>query len=93
MVGKVLPEIIAGIQSSPVYVIVLCPNPEVVIEREVMRPKSGYGRGFTPENFHQLLLDETPRIGLWLDSSNQTPAETVNEIIARTRAGEGLVIP
>jgi hypothetical protein len=26
---------------------------------------------------------ETPHIGLWLDSSQQTPDETVEEIVAR----------
>lgn len=92
MVGKVLSEVIARIRPYPVYVIVLCPAPEIVAEREIMRYKSGYGKGFTPENFHQLMSDETPRIGLWLDSSQQTPEETVNEIITRTQSGEGRVI-
>ncbi|MDF2650882.1 MAG: hypothetical protein K0Q73_6687, partial [Paenibacillus sp.] len=27
--------------------------------------------------------NETPRIGMWLDSSELTPEETVNEIITR----------
>ena len=60
--------------------------------REERRPKSGYRGGFTPENFHQLLLDETPRVGLWLDSSQQTPEETVDEILACTQNGEGHII-
>ena len=28
------------------------------------------------------LRNDTPRIGLWLDSSDQTPDETVDEILA-----------
>lgn len=32
----------------------------------------------------------TPRIGLWIDNSDQTPDETVDEILRRAR-GEGMV--
>ena len=92
MVGKVLPEVISRIQARPLYLIVLQPDPLTVAEREKTRSKTGYGGGFTPDNFHKLLLEETPRIGLWLDSSQQTSEETVDEIIIRTKAGEGLII-
>lgn len=33
--------------------------------------------------FYVVLRDETPRIGLWLDTSELTPEETVNEILTR----------
>lgn len=91
IVGKILPEVIARIQSRPIYVIILCPEPNIVARREAARPKTGYGGGFTPEIFHQLLLNETPRIGLWLDTSGQTPEETVNEILIHTKNGAGRV--
>ncbi|MER7129260.1 hypothetical protein [Streptosporangium saharense] len=30
-----------------------------------------------------VLRERTPRLGLWLDTSEQTPEETVEEILAR----------
>ncbi len=91
MVGTVLPEVIARVTARPLYCIVLCPDPTSVAAREAERAKTGYGGGFTPENFHALLLNETPRIGLWIDSTHLTPEETVNVILQRTAEGEGLI--
>jgi hypothetical protein len=36
----------------------------------------------TPEDLDRL-LGSTPHTGLWLDTSNQTPKETVDEILRR----------
>ncbi|GIO05696.1 hypothetical protein J31TS6_17240 [Brevibacillus reuszeri] len=44
--------------------------------------KKGYGF-WTVEGLDSLLRNETPRIGMWLDSSELTPEETVNEMITR----------
>ena len=33
---------------------------------------------------HRDFLEETPRLGLWLDSSGQTPEQTVEQIVADT---------
>ena len=38
--------------------------------------------GFTIAGL-QAALDETPRAGLWLDTSAQTPGQTVSEILRR----------
>lgn len=46
----------------------------------MQRGKVGYS-GFTVEALHEGFLRETPRIGFWLDTSNLTPAETVQAII------------
>jgi hypothetical protein len=37
------------------------------------------------EALDHVLRSETPRIGLWLDTSNQTPEQTADEIIARMK--------
>ena len=39
----------------------------------------------------EVLRHETPRIGLWIDSSVQTPDETVEEILDRV-GQEGLIL-
>jgi hypothetical protein len=77
-----LNDFISYVQNRPFYVVVLCPNPSVVAQREAARSKTGYG-AWTVESLDNLLRNETPRIGMWLDSSELTPEETVNEIMRR----------
>ncbi|MNP31172.1 hypothetical protein D3C76_1242820 [compost metagenome] len=73
------------IRHRPLYVVALCPGPEIVAGREVNRAKTGYG-AFGVAGFHRLFREETPKIGLWLDNSDQTPEETVQEILSRVEA-------
>ena len=40
------------------------------------------GKSTVAEELARRLAD-TPRIGLWLDTSEQTPAQTVDEILGR----------
>ncbi len=69
------------IPQSP-YVVVLCPNIEAVAAREAGRLKSGYG-DMPIAAFDEELRLRTPKLGLWLDTSQQTPSETADEILAR----------
>ncbi|MGG4554657.1 AAA family ATPase [Paenibacillus sp. FSL W8-0186] len=82
VVGPLLNDFISYIGKRPFYVVVLCPNTEVVAAREAARTKKGYGV-WSVEELDGVLRNETPRIGLWLDSSELSPEETVNEILAR----------
>ncbi|TMV49115.1 phosphotransferase [Paenibacillus mesophilus] len=82
VVGPMLNEFVSFIRNRPLYVVVLCPNASVVEQREAARAKKGYG-AWTVEMLNGLLQNETPRIGMWLDSSELTPEETVDEILAR----------
>ncbi|MGI8937889.1 MAG: AAA family ATPase [Iamia sp.] len=84
VLGPALEHYVSLIGSRPLVVVVLAPRPDVVIQREAARRKVAYGPG-APE-IAQLdagLRSETPRLGLWLDTSAQTPAQTVDEIVAR----------
>jgi len=73
-----------AIRSRPLVVVVLAPRPEVVAEREAARPKVGYRFGrHSIDDLCSVLRYETPRIGLWLDTSKQTPEETVDAIVER----------
>lgn len=84
VIGKMLNDFVSFVQSRPFYVVVLCPSPDAVKEREASRTKKGYG-DWTVEALDHVLRSETPRIGLWLDTSNQTPEQTADEIIARMK--------
>ncbi len=77
--GVELPRMLELLKGYPVYPIVLCPDVETVKRREKTRGKVGY-TGFTVEALYEGFLRETPRIGFWLDNSNQTPEETIEAI-------------
>lgn len=84
VVGHVLDEYVAAIRSRPRFVVVLAPRPDVVEAREAGRAKVAYRDGApTVDALDHALRHETPRLGLWLDSSDQRPDETVEEIIER----------
>jgi chloramphenicol 3-O-phosphotransferase len=72
------------IRTRPCHVVVLAPRPDVIVAREAGRAKTGYGEWSVTEL--QSYLDATPRIGHWLDTSEQTPEETADEIVARLSA-------
>jgi cytidylate kinase len=84
VIGPILAEYVAAIASRPRFVVVLAPRPDVVEAREARRSKTGY-RAATPSiaQLDRSLRSETPRLGLWLDTSTLTPAQTVDEIVTR----------
>lgn len=82
VLGDHLAEMTEHIRSRPLLVVVLAPRPEAVAAREAARGKDAYGR-WTIDLLDRGLRTETPRLGLWLDTSGQTPGETVAEILRR----------
>lgn len=81
--GPGLPHYIAGFATTPVALVVLAPSADALRQRETERPKSGYGAEWDPAAMDRNLRETTPKIGLWLDTSEQTVAETVAEILTR----------
>ncbi|HZG16450.1 MAG TPA: AAA family ATPase [Candidatus Bathyarchaeia archaeon] len=79
MIGPMLQETVDFIQQEPLYVVVLTPAQEEVAKREAIRSKNGYGL-WTIAELDRRLREETPKVGLWLDTSHQSPEESVNEI-------------
>ncbi len=85
VIGPILRDYVGMIQSRPLCVVTLAPRCEVVAAREAARPKTAYPPGGDQiAVFDDALRRETPRIGLWLDTSEQTPEQTVDEIVARS---------
>lgn len=85
ILGPHLTEVVQYYQSHPLHVVVLCPTPAVVAAREAGRRKVGY-RGITVADLDRVLREETPQLGLWLDSSTFTVSETVDYILANLSA-------
>jgi len=82
VVGRMLTDFLSYIKHRPLYVVVLCPSVAAVEEREARRSKKGYGLWTVPQ-LDEVLRKETPELGLWLDSSDWTPEETVSRILER----------
>ncbi len=78
---------LAQVDARPRHLVVLRPSIAVVNSRDAERQRTLGKIAYRPgdHTIEQLdaALGETPRIGLWLDSSGQTPAETVTEILTR----------
>ena len=82
IVGKRLPEVLGLLPASP-FLVVLCPDAEVVAARDAARAKTGYSAAFTAAFFDRVLRNETPHLGLWLDTSAFGVTATVETILAR----------
>ena len=71
----------------PQHLVVLRPTVAVVHERDKARRatigKVAYRQGEVSIQELDELLEATPKVGLWLDMSAQTPSETVQEILER----------
>jgi chloramphenicol 3-O-phosphotransferase len=70
------------IAATPMFVVVLAPTPEAIERRAESRSKAGGYGDWTVAELDERLR-ESPRIGLWLDTSDQTAHETVDEIVRR----------
>lgn len=86
ILGPMLSEVVDLLRQhcpdDPLHVVVLCPSPEVAAARDSARSKTGYG-DWTPDALDHSLRTETPRLGLWLDNSDQTVEQTVDTILAQ----------
>lgn len=82
ILGDDLVQAAGRVRARPLFVVVLAPRAEVIEHRAGTRAKvPGYG-DWTVESLDRALRG-TPRIGLWLDTSDQTAPQTVDEIIRR----------
>lgn len=89
--GEDVPTWLQSVPVRPRHLVVLRPSVAVVIQRDAVRQrergKVAYRSGETDPDELDTLLATTPQIGLWLDTSTQTPKETVQSILdQRSRA-------
>jgi deoxyadenosine/deoxycytidine kinase len=81
---------VGWVRSRPLRVVVLAPRAEAVIERELGRGTEAY-QGWVPPGGSlidavrrfQRSIDATPSIGVRIDSTDQMPEDTVDEILRR----------
>ncbi len=81
--GPLLEECADLIRSRPLHVVVLLPTTEAVRLRDASRPDTGYAE-WSVQQLHDVFVQDTPRLGHWLDNSGQSAEQTVEEILRRT---------
>jgi chloramphenicol 3-O-phosphotransferase len=82
--GEGLTRFVELLGDYLIYPIVLAPTMEIIAERERARANKGYS-GYTVESLYRGFMETTPRIGLWLDTSDLIPEETADEILRQVR--------
>lgn len=81
--GPALTHMIEFMEGYPLRVVVLCPDVATIELRERERSKTGY-TGYDAAPLHASFMEETPRIGFWLDNSKESAKDTVNRILQYT---------
>jgi len=87
VIGSRLDELLDHLADERFVFVMLTPRLDVIRERERGRGTALWQQW---EWLDHEIRTKTPRIGLWLDTSDQTPDQTVDEIVARGWT-EGLV--
>ena len=80
IIGSTLGRVAALFHPYRLGVVVLCPRPGVVAIRDSARDKTGYPDRAAVDAFDRVLRSETPHIGYWLDNSDLTVEETVEDL-------------
>lgn len=78
-----------SIKNAERHLVVLVPSAEAIVERELSRGGRNSYRDWQKDGMTlvdavssmQKSLDDTPRRGLWIDTSTQTPQQTVQAIL------------
>jgi len=80
--GPLLDEYAALFRTRPLHVVVLLPAAAAVAARDAGRGSSGYD-SWDVADLHRGFAEGTPRRGLWLDTTEETPEQTVETILRR----------
>lgn len=78
VIGSRLDELRADLHSRPLLFVLLVPRLEVIRARNQGRPGKDVFEAW--KHLAAVAREETPRVGLWLDTSDQTPEESAREI-------------
>jgi chloramphenicol 3-O-phosphotransferase len=81
VVGSRLDELRADVRSRPLLFVLLTPTLDAVRERNRRRPNKDVFDAW--QHLDAVARRETPRVGLWLDTSAQTADESADEILRR----------
>jgi len=80
----------SALSSHPVrsiHFVMLNPSVDAIRDRYNKRPGGGYTATLTPEILKEA-VERTAHVGLWLDTSRQTAAQTAEEVLDRLHQAE-----
>jgi cytidylate kinase len=81
VIGTRLADLRSDLRSRPLLFVLLVPRLEVVRARNRERPNKDVFEAW--RHLDEVAREETPRVGLWLDTSEQTAEESAEEVIRR----------
>ena len=81
VIGSRLDELRADLRSRPLLFVLLVPDLDAVRARNRERPNKDVFEAW--RHLDAVARAETPRVGLWLDTSKQTAQESADEILRR----------
>ena len=81
VIGSRLDECRSDVRNRPLLFVMLAPRAEVVSTRDSGREQKNVFD--TWGHLDEVMRAQTPRVGLWLDTSEMTAEETVDEIVRR----------
>jgi chloramphenicol 3-O-phosphotransferase len=85
-----LERFLASLSTRPVFMVTLDPAKHVAEARDAARAEKTVFPAWS--HLYEQVHSEMVGIGCWIDSSNQTPAETASEVLSRVWA-EGVIAP
>jgi predicted kinase len=93
IIGPVLEEFLRLVPVPEFHLVFLDPDAAAIQERERERDQVAYAPGqWSVGGLQAVLREETPRIGLWLDTTGQSAAQTVEAILAGREASRVQVV-
>lgn len=82
ILGPDLEVVAAQLADLSPRIIVLAPDVETLSQRDRDREKTGYGEGFPPSVLADALVRDTPRLGVWINTSAMSVDAVVKHILA-----------
>ena len=82
LIGADLARVAGALADLDPRIVVLKPDAATLAQRDRDRAKTGYGDRFPPEALADALEHDTPRTGLWIDSSAMDADAVVERILA-----------
>lgn len=80
--GTFMDDFLVIAAPEPVHFVMLTPAADAIRAREYARGKNAYRDGFTVEGLVKSVEHGTRRVGLWIDNTDLTVAQTVSHILA-----------
>ena len=82
LIGADFVRVAGALADLDPRIVVLHPGVATLAQRDRARAKTGYGERFPPDVLAEALERDTPRRGLWIDSSLMSVDEVVERILA-----------